>query len=177
MRSSPLDHLCHTCVLLKMEVGHVSWSLLGPWSTFYSRGPLCREASSHMEGLSTFPTPFPAGLGLCAANLPQVRPQTISVEASLPLGTEFYSPEYKGRVTPLVCSYSCGWNRNFQQRSSEPIIYLSGVLQTRICLSQTSMGDELHLIGSVPFIQWPSTGAGAQLCLLRIGWLDRWMEG
>ena len=121
MRNRSLDDLCTLWVWIE----NGSWSCLtsppGPMVYLLHQGPLSRKASSLMEGLSTLPTPFPAGQGLCAASCHMCSPEPLEVKGSRP--QEVNSILQSTRTVSLNGLFSpCGWNRDFQQNSSEAII-------------------------------------------------------
>ena len=112
-------------VTLRLWIENGSWSCLtsppGPMVYLLHQGPLSRKASSLMEGLSTLPTPFPAGQGLCAASCHMCSPEPLEVKGSRP--QEVNSILQSTRTVSLNGLFSlCGWNRDFQQNSSEAII-------------------------------------------------------
>jgi len=121
MRNRSLDDLCTLWVWIE----NGSWSCLtsppGPVVYLLQQGPLSRKASSLMEGLSTLPPPFPAGQGLCAASCHVCSPEPLEVKGSRP--QEVNSVLQSTRTVSLNGLFSlCGWNRDFQQNSSEAII-------------------------------------------------------
>lgn len=93
------------------------------------------------------------------------------MEGSPASGTDFGFPEYKPLVTQSI--FTLVDETGLFSRILQSLSYLPGALQTRRCLSQASMEEGPYLTGSVPFLQWPSIVTSTQLCLIRIGWIER----
>lgn len=161
-----------------------------PMVYLLQQGPLSRKASSHMEGLSTFPAQFPAGWGLCAASCHVCSPEPLELKRSQPQEVNsvlqstrtvslngLFIPFFRvqGPYHSMVCSHSVDETGIFSRILQNLSFFLgeSQTINTKCLLGASLPGDFFSLVQCPFFLQWPSTVAGTYLCLIRIEWIER----